>query len=337
MIDLPLKLPETLIDNSTLSAMDDCERKGFFRYVRGWSNENRIVAFGFGTAWHSAMDYLWQECCGKSISWLDASKDSILTLAFAEFMLSWRDQGMPEQAELDLLPKFGLPRTPQVAKQMLATYFDKRKHFLSKVELLAVELPFVVPLFPDRDDIGYVGLIDKVIRHQDGHIIIIDHKTTTMFASASGFRMDFVESFNPSSQFTGYTWATSYIYGEPVTHAWADASLVHKDQGIIDKKGNDHHSVHKFIPNSFGTEQKQEWLEDAQVKVRRYLENLNNLENSQPCFPKSTSSCTNRGICSFQSICIGCPDWKTMPTPAGYKIEFWSPIKAIFNDLELEI
>ena len=91
------------------------------------------------------------------------------------------------------------PRTPMIAAEMLSNYLNERWDFMTTVELLSVEQPFAVKLYADDTPIRYIGRFDKIVKHPQHGILIIEHKTTSSYAKASGFRTDYITSLSPNS------------------------------------------------------------------------------------------------------------------------------------------
>ena len=107
------------------------------------------------------MDVVW-----KGIKELPSlSNDELCEVSYEAFKEEWSKFDLPPADNLDeaMIERFGA-RVPDTAFFMLQNYIEKRRAFIEDVELLAVEKPFAVPLFPDNPDILYVGRRDKDIR-----------------------------------------------------------------------------------------------------------------------------------------------------------------------------
>jgi hypothetical protein len=160
-----------LYDNTRISAFKACPRLHFFRHVLDLETEQTRAALVFGGAWHKAMDTLWPDmvALGRTPNWKSNWQDAreeIVVNAFASFQDEWTARGLPGLDEMESDQYLILrPRTPTTALEMLYTYADERRTFLTSpdLELLGVEVPFAVPLDPQRDSLFYVGRFDKKI------------------------------------------------------------------------------------------------------------------------------------------------------------------------------
>ena len=309
-------------DNTQLSAYKDCPRKYYLRHVRHWRSEGISLDLVFGLAWHDAMDIVWQlanESC---------TPDEILPLAYAQFSETWLEEGGPDMEEIDLAsasPKLQV-KNPGNASEMLYHYIDQRWDFLNTIELLAVERPFMVPLYEDRDDIQYIGRRDKDFRYE-GRVIVGEHKTTGSYKKGGPFRDDYIASYSPNSQVDGYLFASHMTYGNEAKGVWVDAALCHKTV----------HNGFKFIPVDRAIEQLDAWLSETREWIDRienekhHYINYSNLDRSYlDCFPKNTGACSMYSGCSYQDICrfIANPARETSP-PAGFIEEEWKPFEIL--------
>ncbi len=316
------KLQNEYRDNTMLSDYKTCPRKYYFRHVKGWRGEGIAIALKFGLAWHSALAIVW-------MGWKKMPPEKLLPLAFDAFMTTWVEEGMPSEDEWKLEHEEQYaPRTPGVAKEMLVQYVLARKHILDKAKVHAVELPFAVPIFPDKKNMWYIGKID-VDTTIDGDNIIIEHKSTSEYKKDGGFKTSYLESWSPNSQCEGYLYQ-SKLGKRPARYAWVDASLVHRTV----------HDKHKFIPiaasgaslDAFLWEMR-DWIMRIQSEMER-LPEQDAKQTHMTAFPKNTESCSHKyGLCPYISICrsVPRPDKMNEP-PAGFVLEYWSP----FDILKME-
>src|SRR5690606_5410216 len=128
-------------------------------------------------AWHAAMEVIWPGLVAG------IGRETLLSAAYDAFHHYWVSEGFPAELTLEQEQEMS-PRTPGQAYELLAAYIEARESIRDSFEILSIEQPFAVPLFSDRDDIFYVGKIDKICRskrHAPGQIIGIEHKTTTAY------------------------------------------------------------------------------------------------------------------------------------------------------------
>lgn len=309
-------------DNTMLKTYKECPRKFYFRHRLHWVREGLAPPLAFGLAWHEAMDVVWG--LGQS----DKSDREIQKFAMAAFLETWEEEGMPAIGNMDLNIEAQLaPRTPGIANEMLFQYIKTRRPFIQEVELLAIEQPFMVPIFDTSSDIYYIGRLDKVIKHR-GRVIIPEHKTTTAYSKQYGFRSSFVDQWSPNSQVDGYLHAGHMLYGDRMKAVWIDAALVHKVE----------HDKFKFISVDRSTEMLDTWLYGARDWIERIQQEdawlqLEKGEDALDAFPQNTESCfTYNRPCSYRDICRFKANPSTCNMPEGFKEDEWKPFDILGID-----
>lgn len=303
-------------DNTRVSTYRECPRKFYLRHVNHWRSEGTALALVNGLAWHDAMDVIWSQMKNKSDS--DLHK-----MALAAYVQTWVKEGLPEPADMTMeqMDAFS-PRGPHIASETLMNYILQRREFIENGELLAFEKPFAVPLGAD-DEIMYIGRLDKVFKHKVQGTLVIEHKTTSAYAKAGGFRPTFVDSFSPNSQVDGYSHAAHMLY-ENVRGIWVDAALFHKTV----------HDKFKFIPVDRQFAMLDAWLQET----RNWIERIENDKESfktrglAGTYPKNTGACSNFAGCSFRDVCRFHDNPADIEVPSGYVVEEWSP----FDVLKIE-
>lgn len=317
------KKPLVAYDNTTVSAFRRCERYGYYRHIRHFVSSSTATPLIFGKAWHAGHDAGWAHLAGKPL----ADKNKILEtvqIANAAFLVEWIEGGLPTGPELAERVDDFSPRTPDTAAKMYQHYYTQNALFLSQIDLLGIEQPFIVPIFENDNSIAYIGLLDKLFRHPNGFVIPLDHKTTSSYSKTSGLAYQFTQSFHPDAQIEGYQYATQMLYSpEEVTGAWIDASLVHRNK---DPKTS-RHDIHRFLPILQPQVQINDWLNDTRVMIERIEEGKEKLKKGVHCFPKNTNNCTYYSMCAYQDFCTSSIDWQAQETPMfGMKIERWNPV-----------
>ena len=318
-----LVFPKTCYDNTILSDYRRCERYGYWRHIRGLVTDTIKAELKFGSAWHAGHDVGWPMVAGSHHTndlLAEAAK-----VAFEGFMKYWKAEGMPIGQEL--LEQYDTlsPHLPETAERMYQHYYKIHSVWLSRIELLDTEASFVVPLYKDDLSIGYIGLIDKKIRHWQGDIIPVDHKSTKSYSKDHGFRYEFMQGFQPNSQMEGYHYAMDILHPGEVNRVWIDASLVHKNKDIKTTRND----VHQIIPIQQPVIQINDWLKDARITVERIEEGKETLLKGEHCFPKNTNACTYYGMCPYLDICCGSADWQEVTEWAGLKYEPWNPVEFV--------
>lgn len=317
-------IPIKYYDNTMLGDYKKCPRYFYFRHVRGWTPSGIAMPLIFGLAWHAAMDVIWR-------GYKKMNKDELVSVAMAAFEDVWIEEGCKPIKELGLqdLEMLGA-RTPYTAQEMLHGYLNKRSYILESSRLIAAESPFAVPIYPDRDDIFYIGRRDKKIETDTGDLVILEHKTTSEYKVEGGFKEQYIQSWWPNSQCEGYLYAGRMEDGDKVRSVWVDAALVHKKV----------HDAFRFIPISATFSTLDNWLWEARDWINRVESEKQRLAG-QPAdrtvmgaFPRNTDQCSGKyGLCTYQSLCRSYhnPEQVT-EAPAGFQEKFWEP----FDTLKIE-
>jgi hypothetical protein len=303
-------------DNTKLSGYKNCPRYHFIRQILGWRPEGTGAALVFGQAWHSAMDTVWEQA--KKLNQEELYQASMLS-----FLQVWEEHGFPTD-DFERLERMA-PRTPGVAGEMLYHYIDQRWNMLREAEVLAIEHPVAVPL-PDMDNFWYVGRLDKVVQWSSQKLVI-EHKSTTAYATIGNFRAEYVDSWYTDSQVKGYEFSGG-MYFPGLDGVWIDAALVHKKV----------HNAFKFIPVSHSFDILEEWVHDTKQWASRVSleEDIYAKEGEllPGLFPKNENSCYGKyGACAFIDICRTVRDpSKLGGPPAGFVEDPWEP----FSMLQLD-
>lgn len=304
-------------DNTKISAYKTCPRSYFLRHVLGWRPVGTGIALIFGLSWHDAQDIVWEH--GKKFSQSDLAE-----LSFIAFQKTWEDNGMPLDIPLEMEARY-LPRTPSIAHEMLYNYIDQRWNMIQRCEVVAIEQPFAVPL-PGMPGHWYIGRLDKVVDFNADRLVL-EHKSTTAYATVGNFRTDYVDSWFMSAQVKGYQFGAGLFY-QNVDAVWVDAALVHKKV----------HDAFKFIPVSHNFTLLQEWIEGTKSWVAQISKEEETYEK-EGCltpgnFKKNEESCFGKyGPCPFIDICRSVADPSQLrEVPGGFVYEPWEPFDILGLD-----
>ncbi|UOF78245.1 pD-(D/E)xk nuclease superfamily [Caudoviricetes sp.] len=174
-----------MIDNSSLQTFKECAYRYQLKYVEGYEKIEKgaeVHHANFGSAIHK----------GLEIHYKGGSDYE----AIESFKKEYPSQLDPED----------LAKTQENGIILLGEYCKRWNGEDSKFEVVAVELKdsFVV------NGIEYVVKVDMVIRRKDtGELYIVDHKTT-----GKSLDYNYWNSFDPSSQITGYCAWAKQKYGQ---------------------------------------------------------------------------------------------------------------------------
>jgi len=292
-------------DNSMLDVFRVCPRKFYFRHIRQFETTGLRIPLIFGTAWHASMDTIW-----GNVS--TATQTQLLEMAMQSFYKAWVDGGLKDTNDFDLFP-----RTPARALDMLTEYIKRYSDDLKRIEIVAIETPFLVPLSLENSEIYYIGKWDKVFRDRLG-ITIVDHKTASAMAAS------WLSSFSPNGQMDGYLHAGHMTYGEEMHGVMIDGALVSKTK--ID---------FLRVPLQRQLPQLDAWnwevtdlIDQIELNEERLLdyrasgERLNHLQ----AFPKCTTSCTQYfGICPYHDLCQFWSNPEDHTMPDNFQASTWTP------------
>jgi hypothetical protein len=268
------------------------------------------------------MEVIWATMMPPAIM---PSRETIVKAAYAAFVKTWVEEGMPPPDEIDYETEKDLsPRTPAQALEMIVAYVDYRQKNAADFEVLAIEKTFAVPLDPNDHTLFYIGKIDKIVKRR-GKIIGIEHKTTKAYKKNGPFRGDFVDSFSPNSQVDGYLYALHMMFPGRVGGVWVDAALVHKtEEGFM------------FIPVERQLQHLDGWLWEVRdwiAKIEADTEKAGTAKASDPyltAFAKNTNSCWDfNSMCPYMDLCKSWPNPKDKPIPASFTAKRWDPLEFI--------
>ncbi len=318
MQDLPKPEQQSkCYDNTRISAYKVCPRSYFLRHVMGWRPNGTGLALIFGLSWHDAQDVVWG--FGKKFEPTDLAE-----LAFTAFKKTWEENGQPIDIPLELEYSYA-PRTPSIAYEMIVHYTDQRRKMIQGCEVVAIEQPFAVPI-PDMPGHWYIGRLDKVVDY-NAQRLVLEHKTTTAYATVGNFRTDYVESWFMSAQVKGYEFGAG-LYYENVDAVWVDAALVHKKV----------HDAFKFIPVAHNFTLLSEWLDGTKSWVRQISQDEETFKHYGELIPglfkKNEESCFGKfGPCPFLDICRSVADpSKLQEVPGGFSHDPWNPFDVLGLD-----
>ncbi len=331
-IELPgLTGQEIFYDNSMLEVFRRCHRQYYLTHVRHWKPEKTAHDLIFGLSWHAAMDVVWALANGPE------DDATVIAQAMQEFLKTWREY-YPEFENQSLLGPAAedefYPKTPGRAMEMLSWYLKKRRHIIAKYEVLAIELPFIVPLSETGGEIYYIGRLDKVYKDIDRRVYIVDHKTTK---SPKG---QWQATFWPNNQMSGYMYNGVLAYGP-------DFAGINID-GALCQKGSARERFEPDLPPGIGfpqvpllasTAETEAWLWETNYTILLLQSHLDMLKECKPndrflrAFDKRTTACGYYSGCIYRSICAYIPNPAALEEPpAGFKKEEWRPFDIVMSE-----
>jgi len=138
-----------------------CPREHFLAYAQRYRSVTDAETLRFGTLWHRALEIYWRQ--SKEELRLEVAQESL------------RADGASSGSD---------PFQTATAEALLLGYDARWREEHEKLEVLAVEIEFSAPLI--NPETGHAsktfilgGKIDAIARAEDGHVYIVEHKTSS--------------------------------------------------------------------------------------------------------------------------------------------------------------
>ncbi len=298
--DLPVPHHSTLdvLDASKIQSFQDCPRGFFYAHVLGWKPEDHSVHLVFGSAWHDAMEHLYQ----NGLSSKNAAD------AYQKFLARYRE-AFPN----DMTDETRAPKDPGTALKALAKYVTAYRG--DEYEVLFTEVAATVPI---RENRVLHAKCDAILR-EDGGLWSHEHKTS---GRNSGPWRD---QWNIKLQIDVYSHLLfSAFPGEHVEGVKINGAIFTKSKGAeflripVRKRPQD---MQAFLWEV------NHWVD----QIEWNMEQLAQTKDSDPvmtCFPKNGESCSKFG-CKYPGLCTSWtnPLQQLHRMPPGYVVDHWDPRK----------
>jgi len=294
-----------IVDNTKLGSLSNCEWLYWIQHELHQQQPGEAAPLKQGSDGHEALAYFF-----SSNTWMDYK--GALEL-FESLYRSWA------QTNVEYDDRFAWPNQHKV----LETYFTRLKTTGIPFEVLAVEMPFEIPITvpipgllrvsPNIDiDILFTGKFDLIVKYQD-NIYVLDHKFTGSYLNAS-----WCNQFRTSSQLTGYIWAAQQLGYQEVNGAMINAICTRKlpsagtrpcakHKMSFAECGHLHLEAILFPPIERTETQIERWKAMLEQKVIRMVEIENQYQSIGSGGPDKTGiwnsglTCKN---CHFQDLCM---------------------------------
>jgi putative RecB family exonuclease len=159
------------ISHSQISCYLNCPLKYMFRYVQGRPPERISAALPFGTAIHAGIELYYL----SHMSQREIAKPSVVEERFAD---SFSEALSRADAPVIYKKDETMESLLDMGKAMIKTFC--RSISLENTEVIGVETPLTGRLYTDDGkptDFAVIGVVDALIRDEEGIVIAIDHKT----------------------------------------------------------------------------------------------------------------------------------------------------------------
>lgn len=334
---LPLIDGCLFLDNSALELLQTCPRA--FQHNR---LDSRIItgerhALNFGTAMHKALEWRYKNCKNTPPTDQDTnSMVSIMETMFAEHPMPDEDDHRNLNFGIELLQKYNT-KYHQEPFNILVDKDDKPM----------VELAFALPLFvhkcPKDEGIFHVqpngfsiqneipiyftGRIDLPISY-DGQLMIMDHKTDSMFFGPTTF----LNEQKASNQYRGYCWAFERLTGKTI-----DGYVVNGIRTKSPPKTKPRNmSIDQWWDESFVRDithlalypgWQDKWRNDAITLIEQMFWLYSRGELNM--LGKFTRACSRYGGCQYRDVCLAPTEEKGSEIlhSSIYKLNEWTPLE----------
>jgi hypothetical protein len=287
-----------ILDSSKVQSFMDCPRGFFFRYVLGWTQEEDNLHLVFGSAWHDAMEHLYN----KGLSAKSAAE------AYSLFLDVYRE-AFPNEMTDDARR----PKDPGTALAGLAAYVTKYAQEDSSIEVLFTEVAATVPIRSDR---VIHAKCDAIIR-KDGSIWSHEHKTSGR--NSEPWR----DQWHLKIQVGSYSHLLfSAFPSEHVEGVMINATVLTKSRGAeflripVRKRPVD---MQQYLWEV------NHWVDQIEMNFK-HLSACRDSDDVMTCFPKNSESCSKFG-CRYPGLCTTWtnPLQNQHRIPPGLVVDFWDP------------
>jgi len=295
-------------DSSKLTTYMDCPRWFFWNYVLGWRPMGNSVDLVCGTGWHLIQEHLL-----ASIRDHGCYTPEAVEAGYSAF-LEYYSQHFEPYEWLNLAPK-----DPGTVRDALDQYVAKY-NALDKFEVLHIEVAGKVPIHLQTGAVYYFKM-DAILRHPDGYLFIMDHKTSKVCSR------QWLDRWATSFQLGGYLFATHLMY--PEEELWG--AIVN---GVfLRKKGIGQDGLQR-IPTQRSLTNIDGWLWTANEWIARLKHDFDCLATCTKddpilyAFPQNPEACTKYRGCPYRDFCVS---WDNplreldRGVQPGMMVEFWDP------------
>ena len=305
------------LDNSTLSYLQTCPRSAEYYAIHRRQRPDRAPLI-FGGAMHAALEVIYRD--GYD-AYAKAHKAMLDYFAAHPYNTAgeWRTPAYCIEAFNKYVSDYSImdtitPLSPSWVEKAFALNIG---HFA-----INSTLPFTYAQLTDEDSdepmhidtlhLQWSGKIDIVHRDEDGHLFVVDHKTTSIGGTT------FFEDFKLAQQTHGYMWAAQEILGEPFAGFILNALIIRKPTktGVgMEFTREQHYYTQESI---------DEWKSDTLTTIETFIHYMLN-----GYYPKATAWCMGKyGKCPYFDVCtLPANQRALMLSTDQYSNVTWSPLE----------
>lgn len=281
-----------------------CPRKYYYTMIRGIKSKEQSVHLMFGGIYASALEHFYKyRALGDSI---EVATRKVVREALVS---SWDyEKGVPLHFDDPKKTRVALLRTIIWYIEQFAV---ESEHGLVTYKLQngqpAVELSFTLELTPE---IVYCGHLDRVVSMGE-ELYVMDQKTTGGTVGPYYFN-----SFSPSTQMSGYSFAGQAILHSPIRGVIIDAAQIainftRFERGLTSRS----------------KDQLEEWLNSTIYSISSFQELSRYAGEDEGKWPMNPTACGNYGGCAFRLLCSRSPKVRENFIKSDYIEHNWDPVE----------
>lgn len=258
---------------STISMFQTCQRKYYWRKVKGLISATTAPALTYGRLLHECFETFYNELAKG----MDRSK--AISLACAHLEANWKDCLEDDR------------RTIANGIKLLLAYEELYR--AEPFKILQQEVAFSVPVYYGGGKSFLLsGRLDALIEW-NGPIYVLERKSTSQLNS------NFFKPFEMSSQLDGYQYAAEQLVGKKVLGVMMDVFEVWKDvkrETAKTKKTEDHFARNPMHRSNF---EMKEYFEDMGMVVEDIIR-----AEKENRFPRNKNACFSYNYrCPYWNLC----------------------------------
>lgn len=278
-----MSVPPQYVDSVRLSDSLNCLRLYYYRHKRHLTVPEKALSLIYGSAIHAAL----------------ASKyrGGNLVEQCMAFDSEWEAAGEREDSK----------RSAQKGLAVITAYNEVYGNDPAW-KVLGTEMPFVWPI---SSTLIWVGIIDLLVQLPNNHLVLVDHKTTSMLNEG------YWHGRNPNHQFTGYIGAARNVLGAELNTLMVNAVLVSKNKTVNE-------SWFERRPTARTLEELDRWVWEIQTwwDIVKSCEAHDN-------WPRNPAYCHHwNRLCDYHIICtMTRGDYRSWePNPEVFIHSPWDPL-----------
>jgi hypothetical protein len=317
---LPTQDGALLVDNTMLEIIAECWAKVKWNRLYKRIQHKGMAAPDFGSVMHEVLNYRYSTVKDKPVTPEVFQQQSAL-------LSKWFSDHPVDEFER---------RNENLAIELLKKYNQKYQTepfnvLQDKEGKIVAEYPFAIPLYTARFKMAplpviFTGKIDLPVLWEGSKLIVIDHKTDSMYFGPQRF----CEELRVSNQFRGYAWAFEKASGQKVD-GFCINGIPTKEPPAKPKQGLDNWwndwLVRELVYLDTQPSWREEWFSSTVDTVDSFLWHYE--RESFPATGRFVRACTKYGGCHYLDVCgQASEEAKLTMLESGIFVDnLWSPLQ----------